>query len=357
MTFRTKKTVGGLTVKKIAIYLISFVLIVGIIPMFAACGNGNVEDPEDVTYIDGYVRDEATGSPLEGVTVYLDDDSFVTQTDGRFFFTQLDKGREYRLSCTTEHYEPFYQDVLAVYPSSNVEINLKLLGITNPKPSPIKQIRIDHLESFDFNIEHGVSENMITVKEEGSFLAPDKFQFKLSTNYSRESPTSDGSTEGSARPPQYCIQLGDKQWIDYGDGYFLNNERKHQGFEDVFNSIDYAVGRANLALEASNYVRDFGEFMVGGRKTRRLKTLTVVPNKVKVGEEEIEQQLLIELTASICIEEGDLLNVPVDLSVSAFESVRKIKTFTHFRLSNINIIFKIDAPEEGQSAVEINTEL
>ncbi len=333
---------------KIALCII---LVLGISSISASCDKE--EELDQITYIDGYVYNAETESPLGGVTVYLDNESFVTSNDGRYFFTQLEPGKNYTLSCRLELYQSYSKEVLAVYPSTNINIHMELMGRDNPKPSPIKNIRIEHLESFDFLVEHGVSENMITIVEEGSYLAPDSYQFKLSTSYQKEMPAG-GSASGEepkGKPAQYCIQLGDKQWIDYGEGYYLNTERKHIGFEDVFQGIDYAVGRVNQALEVSTYVRDLGDYEVGGRKTRRLKTLTIVPETVTVDGEEVEQKVLIELNVSICTEEGALKDVPIDVSVSVFESVRIIKTFTHFRLSNINILFAIDAPDEGESAV------
>ena len=184
----------------------------------------------------------------------------------------------------------------------------------------------------------------------GSYIAPDKLRSELSTSYKKEmsAPGQSESDQDQMRERRFCIQIGDRQWLDFGEGYFENTNKKHWGFEDVFEGIFYATERANQALETSNYVSDLGLFTIGSREVRRLETLTVVPEITKLAGEEIEQKLLIDLTAFICTDEGDLNGVPIDIEISIYESEHKIRTYTHFRLMNINVDFNIDPPKEGE---------
>ncbi|HOO96349.1 MAG TPA: carboxypeptidase-like regulatory domain-containing protein [Caldisericia bacterium] len=318
-------------------------LTVSAVVALSSCG-----EEEEKAYLRGFVYDKETNAPISGVTVYLNDAAYEVEDDGKFIYSDLVPGKDYTLKCSKEYYKSFSTTITAVFPYTDFDIEMELLGHDETKPSPIKNLSIDALRTFDFEVQHGVSEDQITISESGSFASPDRYQFMLSTAYNREMPENPGD-DPQESPPQYCVQIGRDQWIDQGDGFY-KNERFHIGFEDVFNGISYAIEKANKALENSDYVYDLGEYNVGGYKTKRLKTLTVITENYKSHDgTEKEQQILLELNVAVSIDD-EFYGVPIDLKVGSFESIRQVKTFTHFQLSNMNIDFTIEPPEEGQTA-------
>ncbi len=337
--------------RNMTVVLLSAMLCVSFIG-FTGCGT---EIPDDeIVYIQGTVYDEATGSPLSGVMVYLGELKCETEISGGYIFPNLEAGKEYHISCSVNRYETYTDTVVAIYPSSDHDINMKLLGHDESQPSPITELRLDHLRSFDFFFEHGQSKGLITITELGSYIAPDRLKAELSTSYKKDMSALSQSENGDEenRERRFCIQIGDKQWLDFGEGYFKNTDKKHMGFEHVFEGIYDATERARQALKTSNYVSDLGLFTIGSREVRRLETLTVVPEMTNLGGEEVEQKLLIDLTAFVCVEEGDLNGVPIDVEISVFQSAHKIRTYSHFRLSNINVDFNIDPPTEGERGID-----
>ena len=309
----------------------------------SSCG-----EPTEKTYFQGRVIEDTTGMPLSNVTVYLDGIPYETSSDAHFIFSELEPGKEYNVKISRQYFEDINKTIIAVYPSVDEDIKMKLQK-TAPENIPnVKKADVSKLKSFDFEIEFGLSPTEVTVKESGTYVAPESYSYEMQSKDREEKPAMPGSDQAAAEEqakPKFktskCIEIGARQWIDAGDGFKLNS-RFHPGFRDIFGLVKLGVVQINAATSRPMFISDEGTVTIYGHNAKKVKALTIIDDP-EPGNAKQTEKLLIEFTASI-IDEGELIGVPVEMEVSSYRSTMQVKTWSKVTLSNFNAKATINPP-------------
>jgi len=328
---------------RIRLVMLTVIALLIVLPLIS-CG-----ESEEKAFLTGVVMDENTRAPLPGVAVYLNDKLYETGSDARFQFAELVPGQTYSLKVSREFFEDYSKDIVAVYPSpGDQEILMKLMTPEKPQPSPIQDVTIVPLKSYDFDIKFGIDRKDISFKEIGSFIAPDKHKYVLTSKNRNVTPPIPGKEEENKEPEELkssAIEIGQNQWIDNGEGYF-KNDRFHPGYRDVWSLVNLTTDQANKALKKAMYVVDEGETTVSQHKVRRLRTLAIISEPIvtdKTSEKPQMQKMMVEMTISIIIE-GELKGVPVEIDISTYRDIVQVRTWASVMLTNLNVPFAIDPP-------------
>lgn len=306
---------------------------------FAACG-----EPKEKAFMSGVVYEESTKTPLSGATVYLNDARFDTGADAQFTFSELEPGATYKLKVTKEYFEPFEEDIVAVYPTTTKEVNLKLKKIAEGFVPPIKEVGVAKLKSYDFDIAFGVDSKEVTISMTGSFVAPNNYSFEMKSKERSNTPEiNNGKPEEPKEKVMKAVQIGNRQWIDDGSG-FRPNENWHPGFGDLFSLVNLNVGQVTKSLQNSQAFVDNGMVQVGSQQCRQFKGISIIEEQIKGGDGKNKiQKLFVEFNVAI-IGQGELAGVPVQMELTVYKSVMQIKTWSKITLSNFNISSEIKPP-------------
>lgn len=318
--------------------IIALLVTLAVVPFgFVACG-----EKKEKAFMSGVVYEESTKTPLSGATVYLNDARLDTGADAQFTFSELEPGATYKLKVTKEYFEPFEEDIVAVYPTTTKEVNLKLKKVAEGFASPIKEVSIAKLKSYDFDIAFGSDSKDVAFTMTGSFVAPSSYSFEMKSKERSNTPEiNNGKPEEPQERVKKAVQIGNKQWIDDGSGYMLSNEW-FPGFNDIFSIVNLDASRLTKSFSAPQAFVDNGLVQIGDKQCRQLRGVSIIEEQLD-SKSNKTQKLFVEFNVAI-IESGELAGVPVQAELITYQSAREVKTWSKTTLSNFNIPSEIKPP-------------
>lgn len=328
---------------KQAIFMLTLLVVVA---LFASCLS-SCGEPQEKAYLQGKVTEESTGMPLSNVTVYLNEIPYETASDAQFVFSELESGKIYKLKVSNQYYEDFEKDVVAVYPSANEEIKMKL---KKSSPETLKNLQVPsiaQLKSYDFEINFGLSEKEVTIMENGTFVAPDSYKLEMQTPKRDQLPAMPGSADENVqdKKPEFdvtkSIEIGKRQWVDDGKGWKLN-ERYHPGFRDIYQIVNINILNISDSIRNPMFISDEGSTTLYGHEVKRFKGISIIEVPYEENPAEKEKQF-IEFSVAI-VSSGEFSGVPIETTVSTYKSKRQVKTWAKVILSNLNVSTNINPP-------------
>lgn len=111
--------------------ILKYIIVLLIIIFFSNCKDDGTSPVDSTKYysVSGIVYDVVSSdySPgvKKGATIYIDKDSTISNSEGKFVFDKISKG-DHTISITIANYEPFSE---TIYVSKDTSISIYLNGI------------------------------------------------------------------------------------------------------------------------------------------------------------------------------------------------------------------------------------
>ncbi len=330
------------TMRKICTIALALSLLFGPLLSCSCDGQG-----DQTAFISGVVFEETTKAPLSGVSVYLNDKVYETGADARFIFADLVPGETYALTIKRDYFEPYADKFVAVYPSLDKEIPMKLASPPGAV-SPVGNISVKGLSSFDFEIQFGIDRKEVAFTETGAFVSPNMYKYEMKT---KERGQEGMPTDSQKKEPKdvfsYSVEIGNRQWVDFDGKGFQPTEKFHAGFRDLFSLIDGGISDVNRLLSGKPYTTDLGGLKFGSHNCKRVKGIGTFSEPIKTPDNKPATETVLMEFNLVVITDPDLKGVPVELECSSYRNVSQVRNWTLFKLANFNLTKKIDPPKIG----------